>query len=254
MDNNVIFNTFANSFKRKMEKDLCIQLQFEVYDTDYEKLDIWQVDVKNSNISLYNGEKIIPERVYGLSKNTLIKLFENRISPPTAFAENPSGKGNWDINPNIQENPMNSLIGVKFRTKEEKSNFLKTINTKEWDDLNNRVKKFSTFFSKEYPTKIAVTQNNGIKIHNDINGISLYSSINEGKYRFHVYFSIQKDEILEEPAFKFNIYVISGKGMIETGEEKYEIEEKNYYYFNPVEKFYIKNKEDCLLEILLFKL
>ena len=149
---------------------------------------------------------------------------------------------------------MNSLIGIKFKTKEDKSQFIKSINTKDWTDLNNRIKDFSSFFSNEYPTKIIVNKNNGIKIHNDINGISLFSSNNDGKYRFHVYFSIQKDEILEEPAFDFNIYVISGKGMIETGDEKYEIEEKNYYHINPKEKIYIKNNKINILEIIIFKI
>ena len=58
MDNDVIFNSFANTFKKKMKKDLFIQLQFDIYDTDNDKMDIWQVDIKNGNIYLYNEEKL----------------------------------------------------------------------------------------------------------------------------------------------------------------------------------------------------
>jgi hypothetical protein len=208
MDNKAIFYDFAKAFVRKVDKDYYIRLQFEIYEIENGETDVWQVDVNNGNVVLYNEEIIVPEKTWVLSKNTLIKLYNNELSGKTAFAENPGEKRNWDIPSNILNNPMNSLIGVKYPEEEEKI-WREQGNTKERIDYIKRLHKFSNFFSKEYPTKIIVNKNNGIKLHGNINGISLYTR-RDPQYTFHVYFSIKKDEVLEEPAFDFNIYVING--------------------------------------------
>jgi hypothetical protein len=253
MDNKTIFSDFAKAFERKIDKDYYIRLQFNIYDTENGENDIWQVDVKNGNVVLYNEERITPEKTWVLSKNTLIKLYKNEVASPTAFSENPGERKNWDISFNIMDNPMNSLIGLKL-SEEEVSIYEKQMNTKEHKDYIKRLHIFNNFFSKEYPTKIIVNEKNGIKIHGNINGICLYNRLDEWKRIFHVYFSIKKGEILEEPAFEFSIYVINGKGVIKAGNEEYEIEAKNYYQIIPKDTIFIENKEDVLLEILVLKL
>jgi hypothetical protein len=251
MDNKTLLNDFAKAFAKKIDKDYFIRLQFEIYDAENSENDIWQVDVNNGNVFLYNEEKITPEKTWVLSRNTLMKLYNNELSPSTAFAENPGEKRNWDIPSNILNNPMNSLIGVKYPEEEEKI-WREQGHTKERIDYIKRLHKFSNFFSKEYPTKIIVNKDNGIKLHGNINGISLHTR-RDDQYIFHVYFSIKTDEVLEEPAFEFNIYVINGKGIIKTGDEEYGIEAKTYYELNPKDTVYIKNREEEPLEILLLK-
>ena len=89
----------------------------------------------------------------------------------------------------------------------------------------SRLHKFNNFFSKEYPTKIVVTDENGIKLHN-VNTIGLLSKFEGDKRVLHVYFAIKKGEILEEPAFEFSIYVLNGNGILRIGDEKFNIEAK----------------------------
>jgi len=254
MENCKILNTFASVFEKSIDQNLTLKLQLEIYDTEKNINDIWQIEIKNGKLELFNEEKFVPERTLGLSKKTLIKLYNNDLSPSTAFSENPGNNGNWDIDPKIQENPMNSLIGIKFKNINEKDAFIKSINSSEWMDLSQRIKKFSGFFCKEFPPKIIVNKENGINIHGNINGVALYSDGVGENYVFHVFFSLKKGEILEEPKFKFNIYVINGRGVVKIGDEEYKIEEKNYYLFNPKEKIDIKNNEEKTLEFLLIKI
>jgi mannose-6-phosphate isomerase-like protein (cupin superfamily) len=68
----------------------------------------------------------------------------------------------------------------------------------------------------------------------------------------HVYFSIKKGETLIEPTYDARIFVLSGHGVVRWRNEKYEINEKEYYYINPMieDKLYIENYEETPLEIL----
>jgi hypothetical protein len=82
-----IFDEFAKAFEKKIDKDYHIQLQFEIYDMEN---DIWQVDVKNGEVFVYNEEKIKPEGdTHILSKVTLEKLYNNELSPLSVFMEQP---------------------------------------------------------------------------------------------------------------------------------------------------------------------
>jgi putative sterol carrier protein len=92
MDTNTIFNDFAKAFKKKIDKDFFIRVQFEIYDM---KNEIWQVNVNNGNIVLYNEEKIKPEEIFILSKDTLIKLYNNELAPLSAFIQEPNEKGEY---------------------------------------------------------------------------------------------------------------------------------------------------------------
>ncbi|MDR1398973.1 MAG: hypothetical protein LBJ41_03515 [Treponema sp.] len=232
MDSKGIFNDFAKTFEKKIDKEYNIRLQFEIYD---EEKSVWQIDVHNGNVVVYNEVKIEPEEIFVLTKDTLVKLYNNEIAPVTAFSNEPNEKGE-----------MRSLIELKEKTEEKKF----TSNTSDEQlEFIGRLHKFNNFFSKEYPTKIIVNKENGVKLHN-VNGIGLLSKFDKRKHIIHVYFSIKKDEVLREPAFEFSIYVITGKGVIITNGEEYIIESRNYYNMNPQKPVYIKNKGEEILEIL----
>jgi hypothetical protein len=234
MDIKGIFNDFARAFEKKIDSEYNIRLQFEIHDTEKS---IWQIDVNNGNVIMYNEIKIEPEEIFVLSKDTLEKLYNNEIAPLTAFSQEPNEKGE-----------MCALIELKNKT-EEKKIYPNKKPSDEYLEFIERLHKFNNFFSKEYPTKIIVNKENGVKLHN-VNAIGLLSKFDKGKRIIHVYFSIRKDEILMEPAFEFSIYVLSGKGIIIIDEEEYRIEAKNYYNMKPKNTIYIKNKDEELLEIL----
>jgi hypothetical protein len=234
MDINGIFKDFAKAFEKKIDKDYKIRLQFEINDMEN---GIWQIDVNNGIVSLYNELKIEPEEILVLSKNTLLKLYGNEIAPLTAFAQEPNEKGE-----------MCALIETKHKT-EEKKYYPNKKPSAEFLELMSRLHKFNNFFSKDYPTKIVVAKENGIKLHN-VNSIGLLSKFDGDKRTLHVYFSIKKGEILEEPAFEFSIYVLNGNGILRIGEEKFNIEAKNYYNIKPKDNVYIENNVEEYLEIL----
>jgi hypothetical protein len=235
MDCNDIFNDFARAFEKKIDHNFAIRLQFEIQGTEN---GIWQIAVNNGKVIVYNGAKIEPEEIFVLSKDTLLKLHRNDLSPLTAFANEPDEKGE-----------MSALIDLKNKT-EEKKVYPGKQPPEEYLEFLERLHKFnSSFFSREYPTKIIVKKENGKKLH-DVNGIGLLSKYEKGKRILHVYFSIQKDEVLEEPAFAFSIYVLNGEGILATDHEEYVIESKNYYYMEPKNTVYIQNKKEEPLEIL----
>jgi hypothetical protein len=233
MDIKDIFNDFARAFEKKIDKEYNIRLQFEIYDTEK---GLWQVDVNNGNVIVYNEIKIEPEEIFVLSKDTLVKLYNNDIAPLTAFSQEPNEKGE-----------MCALIELKNKT-EEKKIYHDKKPSDEYLKFIERLHKFNNFFSKEYPTKIIVNKEKGVKLHN-VNAIGLLSKFDKEKRIIHVYFSIKKDETLTEPAFEFSIYVLNGKGIIIIDEEEYMIEAKNYYNMKPKNTIYIKNKDEELLEI-----
>jgi hypothetical protein len=234
MDIKDIFNDFARAFEKKIDNEYNIRLQFEINDT---KKGIWQIDVNNGNVIVYNEIKIEPEEIFVLSKDTLEKLYNNEIAPLTAFSQEPNEKGE-----------MCALIELKNKT-EEKKIYPNKKPSDEYLEFIERLHKFNNFFSKEYPTKIIVNKEKGVKLHN-VNAIGLLSKFDKEKRILHVYFSIKKDETLTEPAFEFSIYVLNGKGIIIIDEEEYMIEAKNYYNMKPKNIIYIKNKDEELLEIL----
>ena len=105
MDIRGIFNDFAKAFEKKIDNDYKIRLQFEINDMEN---GIWQIDVNNGIVSVYNELKIEPEEILVLSKNTLLKLYNNEIAPLTAFAQEPNEKGE-----------MYALIETKHKTEEK---------------------------------------------------------------------------------------------------------------------------------------
>jgi hypothetical protein len=232
MDVNVIFNDFARAFEKKIDNAYFIKLQFEIYDMEN---GIWQIEVNNGNVFVNNGEKIVPEEMFVLSKETLLKLYNNELSPLSAFSNEPNEKGE-----------MCSLIELKHKT-EDKKVYSKTKLPEERLRFLYRLHKFNEFFSKDYPTKVIVDNKYGVKAHG-VNAIGLHSNYEKGI--FHVYFSIKKNESLSEPSMEFSLYVLRGRGTIITGNERYAIKAKEYYHMMSKEKIYIENQEEEPLEIL----
>jgi hypothetical protein len=244
MDINGIFNDFARTFEEKIDNDYFIKLQFEITD---EENGIWQIDVKDGKVFLYNEVKIEPETTFILSKETLIKMYNNEINACTAFSNEPNEKGE-----------MCSLIEPKNKTEDKKVYKGKKLPEEMYNSKGEKISeefltfiyrfhKFSDFFSKDYPTKINVENENCVKLHG-VNGIGLYSNPEKGIV--HAYFSIKKGERFYEPAIEFSLYVLNGKGILIVGDEKYDIEAKKYYHMNPKERIFIENYEDEHLEIL----
>jgi hypothetical protein len=229
-----IFNSFAEAFAKKIDKNYFIRLQFELYGIEN---GIWQIEVKDGKVLLYNEEKIEPEDIFILSKDTLIKLYHNELSPINAFSNEPNEKGE-----------MCSLIELKYKT-EDKKVFLDKEVPEKYLEFLYRFHKFTDFFSKDYPTKVIVDDKYSVKAHN-VNAIGLHSNYEKGIV--NVFFSIKKNEVLKEPAFEFGIYVIKGKGIIKTTNERYLIEEKGYYHMMPKDTVYFENTEENILEIIYF--
>jgi hypothetical protein len=235
MDINKIFNDFAKSFEKKINKDYFIKIQLEILDMDNY---IWQIDVKDGKVLIYNKYEIEPEEIFVLLKETLIKLYNNEISPLTAFSNEPNEKGE-----------MCSLIELKNKT-EDKKVYLSKKPDEKYLAFLRRLNKFNEFFSKDYPTKIVVSKKNCVIAHS-VNAIGLYSDDVHGDAKIiYVFFSIGKNESLKEPAVEFSIYVIRGNGMIVMDNEKYPIEKNMYYHLIPKNKIFIENKEIEPLEIL----
>jgi len=234
MDLNNIFNEFAKVFEKKIDKDYKIRLQFEIYDMENE---IFQIEVNNGNVLVYNGLNIVPEEIFVLTKDTLIKLYNNEIAPLTAFAQEPNEKGEYCALIDMKDKEAaNKKYPTSKQVRDEKY--------KDGAEFMFRCAKFFYFFSKEYPTKIIVNKENGIKLHN-VNGIGFLST-----GVIHAYFSLKKNEVLDESGYEFSIYVIKGSGIMEIENEEHKIEEKCYYHLPPKNNVYIKNKEEEILEII----
>jgi glyoxylate utilization-related uncharacterized protein len=235
-----IFEEFAKAFEKKINKNYHIRLQFEIYDMEY---DIWQIEVKDGKVFIYNEIKIEPEGdTYILSKKTLEKLYNNELSSFTVFLENPEL---------IEKGEKIALITGKHRNELGKiSRENKTSDYEKNKDLRDRKIIFQNgFFSKDYPTKIIVTDKNTVKHNGDIDTICLH---NEGMEGFaQIFVSIKEGEILRNPATEFNIYIISGKGKLIYGNNECEIKFKEYYHMNARENIQIKNIEKEPLEIIL---
>ena len=228
-----IFNDFAKAYERKIDSDYFIKLQFEIKDVEN---NIWQIDVSNGKVIIHNGEKIIPEEVFILSKDTLLKLYNNELSPLSAFLNEPNEKGE-----------MCSLIELKNKT-EDKKVYYENKPQEEYLKFLYRLHKFEDFFSKDYPTKIVMKKENYIR-YLKVDTIGLNFDFEKGIGQ--LFFSIKKGEILQEPGYEFgSIYVLNGEGILKIGNEQYNIKEKEFYQINTKEWVSICNNNEINLEIL----
>jgi hypothetical protein len=224
-----IFTEFAEIFQNKIDKEYHIKFQFEF--TDVEKNNIWQIEVKEGNIFLFNEKKIDPEEVFTLTTETLIRLYNNELAPYTAFA--------------MESNEKGALIDIK--DKDEKA-YLEKMKNEEKIQFIPRFHRFFDFFSKSNLNKIIINDKNSRKLHG-ANVTCLYSSGRERDF-FYIYFSIKKGETIWEPPAECNILVISGKGTLSIGDEKYPINANEHYHFIPKKEIHIENVEEEQLNIL----
>ena len=67
---NEILKDFAKAFEKKIDKNYSIRLQLEIKDMPDK---IWQVDVDNGNVNIYNEEKITPEETIMILNKEVIK-------------------------------------------------------------------------------------------------------------------------------------------------------------------------------------
>jgi hypothetical protein len=235
-----IFDEFAKAFEKKIDFDYHIRLQFEIYDMEN---DIWQIEAKDGKVSVYNEIKFEPENdAYILSKITLEKLYNNELSSFTAFLENPEL---------IEKGEKIALITGKNRNElgkvsSEKNLFEYHKNKDLWD---RKIIFQNNFFSKDFPTRIIVTDKNSVKHNGDIDTICLYTEGMEGFAQIFV--SIKKGEILKYPATEFNIFVLNGKGKILFRDDECEIKFREYYHMNSRDNIQIINNEEEPLEIII---
>lgn len=228
-----IFDDFSKTFVKKIENDYFIKLQFEF--SDLKNNNIWQIDIKDGKISIYNEERIVPEEIFILTVDTLEKLYKNELSPLTAFANEPNKEGIMCSLIDLKNKTQEKIVKLNEKMKQEKLNFI------------NRLHKFHDFFSKDYPGKIIVKNKNCIKLHN-VNGIGLFSDFEKGI--LHAFFSIKTNEVLKQPPIEFSILVLHGKGILRIDNEEYPIEKNEYYHLNPHAYVFFENKNDESLDIL----
>jgi mannose-6-phosphate isomerase-like protein (cupin superfamily) len=229
-----ILNEFAVSFTKIIYPEYYFTVQLEF--TDISDKNIWQLDIKNKNVIIYDKALIRPEETFLLTVKTLEKLYNNELSSLTAFLQGSNEKG-----------VMCSLIDIK--NKKEENRF--------WDgdkleqeklDFFSRSHIFSSeFFSKFYPTKVIVDSKYSIN-HNDVDAIGLYSDFKNGT--LHVYFSIKTNEVLNYPPNDCGIFVLHGNGKLKLDGNEYDIQANEYYHLMPQKSISFKNNEDISLEII----
>jgi len=230
-----IFDDFSRAFIKKIDNDYFIKIQLEFL--DIERNNIWQVDINDGKINIYNEEKIVPEETFTLTVDTLEKLYNNELSPLTAFANEPNKDGIMCSLIDIKHKTQDKFIKLNYEVQEEKFNFI------------NRLHKFHDFFNKEYPGKILVKHENCINLHN-VKGIGLFSDFQKGI--LHVFFSIKTNECLRQPAIEFSVFILNGKGIMRINNEVYHIEKNEYYHIKPSNNVSFENKDDEPLDILYY--
>ena len=222
---NEILKDFAKAFEKKIDKNYSIRLQLEIKDMPDE---IWQVDINNGSVNIYNEEKITPEiTIMILNKEVLDKIYNNELSALSALLQTPSKK----------DGMMGALICEA--TEPVGKDFLIRLNI------------FRGFFSKDFPAKIILDNKYCVKHNGDIDTIGLKAFGNFGQ----IYISVKKGETLYYPPFgvhiEFNIYIIKGKGKLIVGGEETEIKEREYYYMNLLKQVEIKSADDETLEAII---
>jgi len=222
---NEILKDFAKAFEKKIDKNYSIRLQLEIKDIPGE---IWQVDVNNGKVSIYNEEKIIPEgTIMILNKEILDRLYNNELSAFSAFLQTPSKN--------------DGMMGALMCEKKEPMG----------KDYINRNHIFNSFFSRDFPTKIILDNKYCIKHNGEIDTIGLKLFGNFGQ----IYISVKKGETLYYPPLgvniEFNIFIIKGKGKIIAGDDETEIKEREYYCMNLLKPVAIKSADEETLEAIL---
>jgi hypothetical protein len=220
-----LLNDFAEAFKKKIHRNYEISIQLEIKDIPEE---IFQIDVSNGDVFVYNEAKIIPEEIIMvLNKDILYKLYNNELSVLSAYLQTPSKN--------------DGMMGALICEKKEPVG----------KEFINRLNYFKSFFSKDFPTKIILDNNYTVKHNGDIDTIGLKVFMNFGQ----IYISVKKGESVYytrvDANLEINIYVIKGKGKIIVGKDEREIKEREYYYMSLLKPIEIKNLDDEPLEAIV---
>jgi hypothetical protein len=170
MDIKTILYEFASIFETKISKEYHIQIQIEF--TDLKKNNIWQIDVKNGNVFLYNEIKFKTEQELALTTEVLKKLYNNELSPGTAFAEE-TGK---------------RVPSIEFINTTER--YVERVKHDDEILFFQRFNKFYEFFSRDKINKIVIDDKYSIELHG-AKFVELYSTMNIKSF-FHAFFRIKK--------------------------------------------------------------
>lgn len=231
-----MFYRFAEVYSKKIDHEYSIKLQFEIIDVEEDNL--WQIEVCNGHVNVFSEATIEPEEYFVMKFDTLLRLYEGRLSPLTAFANEPNDQGE-----------MCGLIDLKFKSKEM---FGPSYARKEERHQNfiNRLHRFDDFFNVSYPSRVKIGIENTRKIHG-VDAIGLYSKTEENGI-LHVFFSIKRDEVLEQVPLEHSICILKGSGVMVIDGEEYCVQSKEYYRINPKsnEKVLFKNYDVEPLELL----
>lgn len=228
-----IFQEFAKAFEQKISSDFFIKLQYEIENMN-EVVSV-QIEVKDGLVHIYDEEVIEPEDIFVMSVDTLYKLYYHELTPLTALANEPDESGK-----------MISLIEPKYKN-EERLIYLSGNNKEKAIEFAKRLHKMDDFFNRDAVYVAKVKSGCRRKLHK-VDAIGLYNDFSKGL--LHVFFSIKKGEILQEPPIECSIYVLQGCGTIEYGQEHIEIIENEYYHICPNHAIKIMNMQDEELNLL----
>jgi hypothetical protein len=120
-----ILKEFAVSFTKKIDQEYHFTVQLEF--TDISDKNIWQLDIKNKDVIIYDKVIARPEEIFLLTVNTLEKLYNNELSSLTAFLQESNEKG-----------VMCSLIDIKKKKKTDFGTVI-NLNRKSWILLAGRM-------------------------------------------------------------------------------------------------------------------
>ena len=229
----------ADAFKEKIAKDYWLYLQFEL--TDLETDNVFQVEVKNGDINVYNSEKIQVEEILVMSSETFNKLYRGEISPLTAFSNEPD-----------ENDEMQGLINPKIKKQKDIINSAKTNELLENDkkDFYRRLHKFDSFFNKHRLNKVVINENSSRIIHG-VKAVGLYNDFDDFK-QLAVYFKIEENKSLWQQAINKGIFVINGNGILIVDNISYDIKKYEYYRIqsNTDNLVIVKNIDREPLELL----
>ena len=222
---NSILNEFARAFEKKISRDYSIRLQLEIRDMQDE---VFQIDVNNGKVDIYNEEKIKPETVIMVSgKEILDRIYSNELSALSAFLQTPSKN--------------DGMMGALMCEKKEPVG----------KDLINRLNIFKSFFSRDFPTKIIIDNKYSVKHNGGIDTIGLKVFGNFGQ----IYVSVRNGETLNYPPIganiELNIYVIKGKGKIIIGDDESTMREREYFHMSLIKPVNIKSLDEETLEAMI---
>jgi hypothetical protein len=225
-----IFDEFAVVFSKKIDKEYYIKLQFEFIDIS--EKNIWQIEVRDGNVFVYNEEIIEPEEKLILTSETLKKLYNNQLSPLTAFAKESNEKP----------------APIEFKNIPDEKSYMEKMKHEDEIQFIPRFHKFFEFFSRDKLNKVIVNDRYSRELHG-AKAVGLYST----EYRrpfFHVFFSIKKDGVFWEPPHECSIFVIRGRGLLKLDNNEYTIKENEYYHMKIETKLLIENSEEEPLDII----